>query len=378
MEKCNKKEERDLNLCRFVYLKKSLDNFIPPAVNSWAKEKQRLDSIDELIKTIEFHSQFYENDDLRIFPKSQKELWEEGVEIEEDGGQEHAEIEKNEKYVGSKWGKYLRAPEIFFKILEKGKDKLVPLKSIADVRFGIKTGANEFFYLTEDEIKKRGIEKEFWMHKDEKGNWGPNYVVTSPRECYSLILNPKELQYRVLIINKNKKELKGTNVLKYLLMGERKGFQDRPTCSTRELWYDLGEQKPPDQIWFKAFHDRVVAPINEAGIYSSDRFYAIYFHNKKRGLLPSLALNSTIQHLFVELWGRVVLGQGALDNMTYEAAAMPVLANIKLDASTEKRLAEILREYSKREIGPIFDEVGANITKEVSLDKVKPDRRELD
>jgi hypothetical protein len=48
----------------------------------------------------------------------------------------------------------LRAPEIFFKILEKGKGKLVPLKEVAEVRFGIKTGANEFFYLTEEEIKR--------------------------------------------------------------------------------------------------------------------------------------------------------------------------------------------------------------------------------
>ena len=37
--------------------------------------------------------------------------------------------------------------------------------------FGIKTGANQFFYLTEEEIERRGIEKEFWMHRDEEGNW---------------------------------------------------------------------------------------------------------------------------------------------------------------------------------------------------------------
>ena len=47
-----------------------------------------------------------------------------------------------------------------FKILEKGKGKFVPLKQVADVRRGITTGANEFFYLTEDELKRRKIEKE--------------------------------------------------------------------------------------------------------------------------------------------------------------------------------------------------------------------------
>ena len=44
-------------------------------------------------------------------------------------------------------GKYLRAPDIFFTILEKGKDKLVRLGYIAEVRRGFTTGANDFFYL---------------------------------------------------------------------------------------------------------------------------------------------------------------------------------------------------------------------------------------
>ena len=76
-------------------------------------------------------------------------MWDEGFDPEE------------KKYVGAKWGKYIRAPEIFFKILEKGKGKLVPLKKVAEVRRGFTTGANEFFYLTEEEIKRRKIEKEY-------------------------------------------------------------------------------------------------------------------------------------------------------------------------------------------------------------------------
>ena len=78
----------------------------------------------------------------RVIPVSQKELLKEGMETEDELHKEHG------VYVGSKWGgKYLRAPDIFFTILEKGKDKLVRLGDIAEVRFGIKTGANEFFYV---------------------------------------------------------------------------------------------------------------------------------------------------------------------------------------------------------------------------------------
>ena len=129
------KKERDDNLIRFVYLFKPLRYFIPPSKNIWEQEIERLNAIDKLIKTILAHSKFYQNEDLRIFPKKQLELWQEGFN------------KKENKYVGSKWGKYIRAPKIFFKILEKGQGKLVKLGDIAEVRRGFTTGANEFFYV---------------------------------------------------------------------------------------------------------------------------------------------------------------------------------------------------------------------------------------
>ncbi len=39
---------------------------------------------------------------------------------------------------------------------------------MANVRFGIKTGANEFFYLTEEMIKRKKIEREYWMHREAR------------------------------------------------------------------------------------------------------------------------------------------------------------------------------------------------------------------
>jgi type I restriction enzyme M protein len=45
------------------------------------------------------------------------------------------------------WGKYLRADDVFFRILERGGARLLRLSDLAEVRFGMKTGANDFFYL---------------------------------------------------------------------------------------------------------------------------------------------------------------------------------------------------------------------------------------
>jgi len=138
------------------------------------------------------------------------------------------------------------------------------LKQIAEVRRGFTTGANEFFYLTEEEIKRLGIEKEFWMHQ-ERGRWVPNYVIKSPRECRSIVVKPEDLKYRVLMIHKDKKDLKGTNVLKYIEAGERKGYHTRPTCASRERWYDLGERKPYPMFDISGYCPALGVALSKAG-----------------------------------------------------------------------------------------------------------------
>ncbi|RKY83421.1 hypothetical protein DRQ09_10095, partial [candidate division KSB1 bacterium] len=127
LQKCRDEVERNENYVRFVYLKKPLEDFIPPAGDTWEMQVKRFQAVKEFKKTILAHINFYENEDFRIFPKKQKELWEEGYNIDE------------KMYAGEKWGKYIRAPEIFFKILKKGKDKFIPLKSIAEIRRGFTT-----------------------------------------------------------------------------------------------------------------------------------------------------------------------------------------------------------------------------------------------
>ncbi len=356
LEKCKDKKERDENLVRFAYLFKPLSYFIPPAEEMWQKQIERLHEIDKLKKTVMAHSEFYQNEDLRIFPKSQKELWEEGFDREAG------------KYVGAKWGKYMRAPEIFFKILEKGKGKLVPLKEIAEVKFGIKTGANEFFYLTEEEIKRRKIEKEFWMHRDEKGNWIPNYVIKSPRECKSIIVKPEDLKYRVLMIHKDKKNLRGTNILRYIQEGERKGYHLRPTCASRGKWYDLGEREPASINVNYLINDVARAFVGKYWV--SDDLQELHTYEN---IAPFL--NSTLFWLFQNLQGRTSFGGGLLKIQTYEFKELLFCLTEK---ELEEKVTDAFEQLITRPVVSVFSELGASSAEEVSLDNVKPDRRELD
>ncbi len=353
LEKCGKKDARDANLVRFVQLKKPLRTFIPQASKEWAEEKARLDAIDQLIQQIMVHNQIYETDEIKIYPKSQNELWDEGYDREA------------KEYVGAKWGKYVRAPPIFFKILEKGKGKLVPLKEVADVRRGFTTGANEFFYLTEEEIKHWGIEKEFWMHKDENGKWIHNYVIKSPRECKSIIVKPEDLKYRVLMIHKDKKALEGTNVLKYIEYGESNGFHERPTCASRERWYDLGERDAAFININYLIND--VARCFVGKVFVSDNFQEI--HTEKD---PAPFLNSTVFWLFQNISGRTTFGEGLLKIQTYEFQELLVCPSLP------KKAFKVFDKLTSRRVESVFSEIGANSPEEVSLEKVKADRRELD
>ncbi|TKJ32769.1 hypothetical protein CEE39_04855 [bacterium (candidate division B38) B3_B38] len=366
LQKCKGKKERDENLIRFVYLKKPLRFFIPPAQDIWEKQIERLNAIDELKKTILAHNNFYENEDLRIFPKKQKELWDEGTDPETG------------KYTYAKWGKYLRAPDIFFKIFEKGRGKLVSLKQVADVRSGCKTGANEFFYLTEEQIIRYGIEQEFSMHKDEKGNWVPNYVVESPSDIEDYIVDPAKLNKRILLVHLPKEKLKNKKILNYILMGERKGFHNRDTCKQNGQrkngrWYDLDEITT-NLMCPEYTRERLVAFYSKFLVFINNRLYRVY-HDAP--LVMGGILNSTVFHLIAEVTGPLPGGGGGPKGIrVYDLKSMPIpYYNIeKFGVKIEKCFKNLL----KRDVQPIFSELGACFPEEVSLDKVQPDRRELD
>jgi hypothetical protein len=363
MEKCMDAKERDENKARFVYLFKPLRHFIPPAQDIWEKQKERLNAIDDLIKTILFHEDFYQSDDLRIFTISQKDLWDEGYN-EEKGA-----------YEGAKWGKYLRAPEIYFKIIEKGKGKLVPLKELADVRFGIKTGANEFFYLTEEEIKAKGVEKEYWMHENENGELVPNKVIVSPREGKKVILEPDSLNKIVLFIPDAKSVLKRKKIISHITHGEREGLHKRPTCSSRGKWYELERREPWPILHPMIHNERQTVLYNKHGVQVDHNLFEIKPKNDEvtNGILGFLL--STVGMLFKEFGGRTNLGQGALktEGIDIEKLLLPSL----FSAQELDSLERFFKENAEMEIKSIFDEVGSEPEK-ISLEKIKPDRRELD
>lgn len=355
LQKCKDKKERDENFVKFVYLKKPLRHFIPPAQDMWEKQIERLNAIDKLIRTIFAHNDFYENEDLRIFPKKQKELWEEGFDEEQN------------KYVGSKWGKYLRAPEIFFKILEKGKEKLIPLKDIAEVRRGFTTGANEFFYLTEEKIKRWEIEKEFLEP-----------LIFSLKEIEKYYVDKSKLKYKVLICDKEKNELEGTNVLKYIEWGERKGFHKRPTCASRKPWYSLAKNRKYAPLIFPEKVGERMPVFYSNNTYEDKKLYGILPRDNKDCDILFSILNSTLTRMFIEFTCRQLTGAQAIADIDVIVVEKLLIPNPdKLSVSIKQKLRKLAEKLRDTKSESIFKEIGNSI-EEIDISKIKPERRELD
>jgi hypothetical protein len=245
------------------------------------------------------------------------------------------------RYIGNKWGgKYLRAPDIYWTILDKGKGKLVRLGDIAEVRRGFTTGANEFFYLDEERVQEWRIEEEFLRP-----------VVKSPRECNRIILQKNILSNRVFICSEDKKNLHGTNALQFIKWGESCKFHLRPTCATRQRWYQLKPDIWPNLVWIKSVNERHLQARIPFKALVDQRLYELSYSSPT---LLNVVLNSSVSLFFKELVGRVNLGEGALDTAVYEANQMLIIDPALLP---EKHTIEAEVSLARRDISPIETEV---------------------
>jgi hypothetical protein len=372
------------NIAKFIMFKKPFDEVINTE-NMIAIEKT-----DSSLTT----------DDFRVLPKKQAVLLAEGWEYPEENlsvslpgkGKNNGEkvitisqpilaIDPSTKfsvgsYSGNKWGgKYLRALDIYYTILEKGKGKMVKLGDIADIRFGIKTGCNEFFYLEPiGEIAPKG-----YLHIQNKAGWvgliEEEYlrpVIKSPRECKSILVDTKGLKYKIFMCHKSKSELKNTNALEYIKWGEKQKFDKIPSCQGRTNWWNLGTWDPPDMVWSDAYNDRYATFNVPKGHYADKRFFYINPKEYKPFEITKLFLNSIIIPMYIENEGIVNLAEGVIYTNVYWLKKIPVLYNIDTSFS--------LISFQNKQVTSIFDELGFNSKQPIRSQNPNPlpDRKAID
>ncbi len=346
------------NIVKFVMFKKPFEEVISSETMiaiDHAQAKIKGAELTELVENI------VQTDAYRIFPVMQEDLLEDGWEYADDSDESKSRF-KHGAYAGNKWGgKYLRAPDIFYTILKKGKGKLKKIGKIAKISRGFTTGVNDFFYLDSADLEKWQIEEEFVKP-----------IIKSPKESRSIKLSKKNApKFYIFMCNKTKNELEGTNALKYILWGEQEGYDKRSTVQARKLWYNIGNWIPPKIIIPCGIGDVYRVFLNEGSVYTDKR---MYFSNPKKPHEFILSINSTLYMLMQEIISRVGLGDGLLDLTVYEVASTEIFDPDLIPNDF------VNNEFLSREINSVFTELGIDPTVPIGEQKPHPlpDRKKLD
>jgi len=322
-----------------------------------------------------------------------------------------AERSKNTKRGGNGgpplqgWGKFLRADDVFFRILERGVATLHPLSDFARVRFGVKTGANEFFYLTggpgatpEDQSTESngrnslrtlaeiasvrrglttGANEFFYLSRDESGNSSaptpkpphlptpiiePRYlspVIFSLKEIPGILLDRAHTKKLFFNCQRSRNELKGTGAVDYIRRGEQAGFHKRPTCASRDPWYAVArEMKPAPLIFPSKVGERWVVALNRAGVFEDKKLYGIFPAEGVSELVLAALLNSTWARYYAEVTCRQMTGAQAIADIDVAVAEQIMIPDPRsLSTAMKNKLGLAIKSLSRRPLVSIFDEV---------------------
>jgi len=298
------KKINENHLVKFVAFKKSYEESV----------------YTENILAIENAQEIKSNDNFRVYPITIKDLKESGMEYE------IGTIQKQGEYVGDKWGgKYLRAPDIFFKILKKGvNDEIVTLSRIYKKR-------------------KRNTLEKINNTKEVK----ENYIINDNFPYLSSIKDTRSIKINKKLLPKSIKKSSGDNYFISDIVSNR-------------FW--------SDRMFFIEGGDFVVG----------DTFFVIVLKDGIDKYSTILSLNSTLTLLMVELTGRKNLGGGLLTFYGPELSNV-LLCNPKFFHKNSEKLYE---KISNREIKSIFEECGIDPRSNISIEDQYPkpllDRAELD
>jgi hypothetical protein len=335
----------------------------------------------EVFEAIEAVTERQSTRHYRITARLQRELLEEGLESETDEesptpqkSKSHGPLIKTARYIGNKLGgKYLRAPEIFFTILQKLRDCGTPLgEFVWGQRYLNTGGADGFFIFTKFNILPSGdyIEvindsKEGRMHGSPKFVIEREFLrpaIKSTDIDKLVVTNPDAL---VLDVPPDTPSLQRKAVYEYIKWGESVGFNHRSVTSIQTPWWKAPRQarESGPLLMLRNYND-VHKSFYNPQRFIAVRFYRLYPNDPEHEKPLAALLNTTIFALFREIYGSTKLGLGALDTTMADMLRVPI--PFPVDKVYQEKLARQ------------FDILSARPAQSVEIEKSLPDRRALD
>jgi hypothetical protein len=267
-----------------------------------------------------------------------------------------------------KWaGTFLRMSYSERKIIQRIGDKGIPLSSLADVRFGIKTGANDFFHL--QYLEKQGADGKVKVRNrlGYEGLIEEKYLVPlikSPSHIQGFIV-PRSFSPDLWLFYclNSPSQLQGSEAWRYIKWGENTkvvikqgkksgdnilGFSSVRSVKQREYWYSIGSYQIPNLLWCKSYHDKSGCFYNQAHIMPDQRFYGINVKQTKFIPLIFTFLNSSIVWAQMETQGNTNMGFGVLDTNVYWLRDLKIPVETMVELKQIKTLMEMLIQEKSR------------------------------
>lgn len=149
----------------------------------------------------------------------------------------------------------------------------VALSHFARVVRGIATGANEFFFLTNEQIAEFGLERRYFVR-----------AIGRTRDCRedtlrSSTLTALEAQARptwLLNLDGTPKERLPTRLRSYLDAGEEQKLNERALIQSRRPWYKMEQRTPPPILFAYLGRRDCRFILNEAGVVPLTGFLCVY------------------------------------------------------------------------------------------------------
>ena len=418
LQRCSDEEARNENLVKFVRLASPLAGILGerPKGDEAARQK----GATNLRILIESTDRTVPGAPIRIISVPQGDLWWEGVEAgrvlagapaepngngEEENGRAAPSAEPEARveliagageYAAGKWGRFLRAPRMYFRFMFQYGHRFARLGEIADIRFGIKSGCDAFFMprdVTDEVIAQVreglpwnnvGLMSQCTLKEIESGRvrivragdhtLHPIEAEYLRPEVHSLmavdrpVIRPEAVDRVVLWVDKPLKELGRTHVARYIRWGAKQKFAfgkstavpvpQRSTCASRPRWYDLTGVETGVVLWPMAQQYRHIAPVNPCRLVCN---HNLFFLNP-RGLsevegdiLPAV-LNSTFVGLFKTYYGRYAGTEGNLKTEVVDVKVMQVPNPVGVSDRVAKRMLAAFRRMQERRVGHLVDE----------------------
>jgi type I restriction-modification system DNA methylase subunit len=424
LQRCSDPEKRRANLVRFVRFEKPLTEIIgvlpTGGVGKEAEiaEMSRQSAVDAIRDQLEQIKKPVHDDRWRVLLKSQAELWDEGVragevlkqglpvesaddedseEQNEDSGDEQVWLRgrgAERDYLAGKWGRYLRAPDLYFELMDRFSGRFVVLGGIVDIRRGITSGCDAFFMPRDvtrkflgKEISDMDFRRLIGVHREEfasgrvrlimdgAGTLHPIETQYVKPEVHSLMkVNRSEVKAAdfdrvVLMVSGPLSGLRGTYGYKYIKYGETATYASkkskaipipqRPSCAGRDPWYDLTKLVDPGfALWSKSQQYRHIIPANPDKIIANCNLYDLSSTvlNKHEQLVLVAILNSTLIGLFKTFYGRYAGTEGNLKTEVIDVNLIEIPDPRQVDEGVANRLIEALKTMKKRTVGGLVDE----------------------